>query len=357
MPQDDEDTAPHVSNIVWHDSSYVPVLPADETTSLMRDAPLDNHSISASELLSQSRADLERARLASTREYSRRELREGMKDRYILGCSVLVMTAIVFVIIVSGMTTILANRNYPQLEVFSDWPNGGFIPLKYGCHAPDGRPVSIPLRWRNVPRAATNLVVLFANPGAISRRRVDPVHWFITDIPLEADEDGSIPANASLNSELMPPNSKQRANAASSKGVYWPPCVMNGTSFFAVHIYAIEAPPVISDFRDAREIMNRFVGVPVAKITGLYGRPKIVLPGKGKKEPSHGTTSDKSEGGAESSNVHGKGSDRSEEDIQSSDDRGKASGNSEEGTESSDAHGKATGGSEEGAELSDTQED
>lgn len=268
----------------WQGSSYVPVL-ADETTALMHDVPLDSRSMSGSELLSRSRADLERARLASTRDFSRREMREGMKDRYILGCSVLFMTSVVFVIVVSGMTTILANRNYPRLEVYSDWPNGGLIPLKYGCYAPDGNPVSIPLHWRNVPRQATNLAVLFAHPGAISKRGFDPVHWFVTDIPLSPDTGGSLPANASLNADLMPPGAKQHANSGSDQGTYWPPCVSNGTSFFVVHVYAIDASPVIDDFGDAREIINRFVGVPVAKITGLYGRSKpLVIPDKKKNE-------------------------------------------------------------------------
>ena len=49
--------------------------------------------------------------------------------------------------------------------------------------------------------------------------------------------------------------------------------MQNGTSLFAGHIYAIDAGPTIGNFRDAREIMNRCVGVPVVRIAGVYGEP------------------------------------------------------------------------------------
>lgn len=205
------------------------------------------------------------------------ENKSHARDRFVLGGTVLCLITIVLVIVVSGVTTMLANRNYPQLEVYSDWPNGGIIPLKYGCHAPNANPMSIPLHWRNIPRQATSLAVLFANPGSIKKNGVDPVHWFITDIPLNQGGLDSIPANASQNAATLPHGAKQHANAFSESGRYWPPCVQNGTSFFAVHIYAVEASPIIHDYKDAREIMNRFVGVPVARITGVYGKPSNLL--------------------------------------------------------------------------------
>jgi len=262
---------------VWEDSSFVPVL-ADETTRLIPTRSMDNDSMSGSDaVLSQSRADLERARLASSREGSRREPLASATDRYILGCSVLLATSVVFVVFVSGLTTILTNRSIPHLEVYSDWPNGGIIPLKYGCLAPDGNPISIPLHWRNVPQKATNLVILFANPGAITEQDYDPVHWFITDIPLNDGSPERIRANVSANPQLMPAGAKVHANSGNKDGSYWPPCVVNSTSFFVVHIYAIDASPQIEDFKDAREIMNRFVGVPVARITGTYGKPSPLV--------------------------------------------------------------------------------
>lgn len=278
----------------WEGRSIVPVLP-DETTRLTTD--VDDHSLSGSEamVLTQSKADLEKARLATSRDFNRRGARDRVRYRFILGCSAAFMCSVVFVIIVSGITTIVANRSFAHLEVFADWPNGGLIPLKYGCHAPDGGGgISFPLHWRNVPPQATNIVVLFAHPGAIAREGKDPVHWFVTDIALnDTDRDGFIPANASANLHLMPEGARMHPNINSKQGLYWPPCHENGESLFVIHVYAIEAPANIEDFKDAREIINRFVGVPVARLTGQYGIQKpLAMPGKTKGEGAHGKLGD-----------------------------------------------------------------
>lgn len=214
---------------------------------------------------------------------------DNFKDRYILGCSILVVSSIVFVIIVSGITTMITNNNFPKLEIYSAWPNGGRIPMKYGCYAtPYGihSAVSFPLTWQNVPPSATNLVILFANAGALSRTVYnDPVHWLVTDIPLHVQakklNEGSViavrmlPENASRDSTLMPNGAKEHTNPYSKAGQYWPPCSVsrNESSVFVIHAYAIDAQASIDSFRDAREVMNRFVGVPVAKLTGTYGGP------------------------------------------------------------------------------------
>lgn len=197
--------------------------------------------------------------------------RNTAKDRYVLGCSIVLVATIVFIIIVSGITTMVENSNFPKLEVFSDWPDGGVIPLKYGCDSREGDPISFPLQWNNVPRPATNLVILFSNAGAMLRKGYDPVHWLVSGIPVNEGNEFSLPANSSANSTLMPFGAKQLPNSFSESGTYYPPCSFNRSGLFVVHVYAIEAPAVISDFRDAREVMNRFVGVPVAKLTGRYG--------------------------------------------------------------------------------------
>ncbi len=123
-----------------------------------------------------------------------------------------------------------------------------------------------------------SLVILFANPGAISEKGFDPVHWFVTDIPLR-DKAGELvyqtPANASLDAMLMPQEAKQHQNVHSISGVYYPPCPTRNSSLFVMHVYAVDASPVIGPyedgFNDARKIMNRFVGVPTAKFSGTYG--------------------------------------------------------------------------------------
>ncbi|KAI0559936.1 Phosphatidylethanolamine-binding protein [Gracilaria domingensis] len=203
----------------------------------------------------------------SQREFS--QLRQRIADTTILGIAIFVVTGIVFLIMTTGFTAMVANQNSPRLQIFSAWPDGGVIPLEYGCHAPDGVPISIPLSWQDVPLSATNLVILFSHPGALHESGTDPVHWFVTDIPIGPGQSNSIPANASINPDLLPHGAVQRANVFSHEGYFWPPC-SNATSVFTIHAYAVEAPAVLERIDDAREIMMRFDGVPFAKLRGTY---------------------------------------------------------------------------------------
>jgi hypothetical protein len=87
--------------------------------------------------------------------------------------------------------------------------------------------------------------------------------------------DWKIVANASRNAAtLLPRGSVQRANSEHQSGEWFAPCALDGggASLYIVYVYAVDARPVIADFRDARQIMNRFSGVPTAKIAGYYGR-------------------------------------------------------------------------------------
>lgn len=266
----------HRDDEVWP-SNYASDNP-DETTELIRSGPPSQLDDTGNE---PARTDsfFSRTRFAQNPTFlpshgdsyrARDPGRNTSKDRYILGCSIVLVATIVFIIIVSGITTMLENSNFPQLEVFSDWPDGGIIPLKYGCDSPEGYPISFPLQWNNVPRPATNLVIMFSNAGAMLRKGYDPVHWLVSGIPVNEGNEFSLPANASANSKLMPSGAKQLSNSFFESGSYYPPCTLNKTGLFVIHVYAIEASAVISNFRDAREVMNRFVGVPVARLSGRY---------------------------------------------------------------------------------------
>lgn len=275
--QSDRPISPiHHPTTAWSSSNYISDV-ADESTPLNASLPptrLHPHNEDPSpspDIYSGRTRFADDPVFFPSRQHFRGEFnRDSSKDRYILGCSILLVFTIVFVIIVSGVTTIIENSNFPQLQIFSDWPNGGQIPRKYGCHAPHGDPVSFPLRWNNVPRSATNLVILFANAEAMLHKGYDPVHWLVTDIPVNEGDEFSLAENASANHLLMPPGAKQLSNSFSQAGAYWPPCTSNSSGLFVIHVYAIEAPAVIDHFRDAREVMNRFVGVPVARLSGKY---------------------------------------------------------------------------------------
>lgn len=188
--------------------------------------------------------------------------RQRIQDSYILGCAVLAMATACLLVLVTGLTTMVANSNTTHLEVYSDWQEGGRIPLKYGCNTPDPPAQSIPIYFKNIPATTTSLIILFANPSAVNTMNFDPVHWFVTDIPV---------TNTSLT--IIPPNASGHLNGTERRNswgetAYHPICT---SGFFSVHVYAIDDEANIKDFVDAREIMNRFVGVPVARLTGIYG--------------------------------------------------------------------------------------
>ncbi|CAN8072199.1 unnamed protein product [Agarophyton chilense] len=197
------------------------------------------------------------------------QFRQRITDTTILAFAVFVVTGIVFVIMTTGFTAMVANQNSARLQIYSAWPDGGVIPPEYGCLAPDGVPISIPLHWQDVPPEATNLVILFSHPGAFHIAEVDPVHWFVMGIPIGPGHSDHIPPNASINPSLLPHGAIQRPNAYSHQGYYWPPCT-NATGDFTILAYAVEAPAVIEDLHDAREIMMRFDGVPFARLSGTY---------------------------------------------------------------------------------------
>lgn len=243
----------------WEATRFVPLVPGENS-------PLLPDSESDSDGLLFARAGIQRARRASRDA----RVNHGLKDRFCLGCTMLVMFVNVVLIVTGGTIVLLSKQGMPKLGGESDWKNGGYIPLKYGCRAPGNRPISVPLRWWNVPVTATHLSIFVANPGVLDDTGVDPVHWFVTNIPLRNGKPGSLPANASADSSLLPAGARQLSNAFSKAGAYQPPCAKEKDSLFVIQIYATDVEPRITGFSDAREIMNRLSGVPLARIYGIY---------------------------------------------------------------------------------------
>lgn len=198
----------------------------------------------------------------------------------------------------------------PVFTIESDFPDGGIIPLRYGCRSPTQPPISLPLRWSHVPRGTQSLVVLMHDPDSIRVNGTDPIHWLLLNVSVAGTPGGvSLPAlsgstvagsqpadgavddpvgavGADSDAELttgyltpgasvggLPPGVDTRPNAAGSIG-YWPPCVHNASHLFSIYVYAVDAPPVLANYLDARNVMNRFGGVPLAKLFGWYGIPE-----------------------------------------------------------------------------------
>lgn len=192
-----------------------------------------------------------------------------IKSVYMLSCSILMIVSVVFVIVVSGLTKLVSRRGEPKFHVRSNWPSKGFIPAEYGCNAPNGKPQSIPLTWFNVPKEATNLVLLLTSD-------TNHVHWLVNNISL-TDSEGvviqQLAANASENEALMPDGAHQLHNFYRKSGRYAPPCAArNQTNKYLLYLFAIDASARIrADYESASQVVNGFVGVPTARLQGKYG--------------------------------------------------------------------------------------
>lgn len=197
----------------------------------------------------------------------------------------------------------------PVFTIESDFPDGGIIPARYGCRSPTQPPISLPLRWSHVPRGTQSLVVLMHDPDSIRVNGTDPIHWLLLNVSVAGTPGGvSLPALSGSTAagsqaadgavgsaataaadgggggtELttgylapgasaggLPPGTDTRPNSAGTVG-YWPPCVHNASHLFSIYVYAVDAPPVLANYLDARNVMNRFGGVPLAKLFGWYG--------------------------------------------------------------------------------------
>jgi phosphatidylethanolamine-binding protein (PEBP) family uncharacterized protein len=216
---------------------------------------------------------------------------ESQRAAAIIGSGSALVLVVVLAVVISGLTSLLGIETGKKFSVRSDWTNGGNIPLRYGCAAAGGEDAaqSIPLAYSHVPPGTVSLVVLVANPGAIKATGHDPVHWFVTDIPVGRGgavavgdkSEWNIAANASHSAAaLLPRGAVQRANGRYGSGAWFAPCALEdgAPSLYIVYVYAVDAKPEIGNFRDARQIMNRFSGVPTAKIAGYYGHAAEVAP-------------------------------------------------------------------------------
>jgi len=141
------------------------------------------------------------------------------------------------------------------------------------------------------------------DPDSIRVNGTDPIHWLLLNVSVAGTPHVSLPSrsgsaaaaagaatSAAADEEddaavvstgflapgasdgALPPGAETRPNAAGLTG-YWPPCVHNGSHLFSIYVYAVDAAPVLANYADARNVMNRFGGVPLAKLFGWYGAP------------------------------------------------------------------------------------
>ncbi|MFN2386278.1 MAG: YbhB/YbcL family Raf kinase inhibitor-like protein [Thermoanaerobaculia bacterium] len=107
------------------------------------------------------------------------------------------------------------------------FPDGGSIPRTYTC---DGRDVSPPLSWTDLPAGARTLALICDDPDAPAKTWV---HWVLFDLPVSV---GELPEGVPSQPELL--GGRQGTNDFHKIG-YGGPCPPSGTHRYFFKLYAL----------------------------------------------------------------------------------------------------------------------
>jgi Xaa-Pro dipeptidase len=160
-------------------------------------------------------------------------------------------------------------RIEPTIDVTSDaFTRGAPIPLRY---TNDGANVSPPLRFRNVPPSARELVLLCEDPDA--PMPVPFVHWLVYRL---SPETRSLPEGIPKVPEPgSPKRMRQGKNGMKKLGYSGPaPPPGHGVHHYHYELFALDAPLDVSDFPTRDEILTAMQGHVIAfgELVGMYER-------------------------------------------------------------------------------------
>ncbi|MBW1997459.1 MAG: YbhB/YbcL family Raf kinase inhibitor-like protein [Deltaproteobacteria bacterium] len=111
----------------------------------------------------------------------------------------------------------------------SAFVNGGIIPRKYTC---DGRDLSPPLKWENIPAKAKSLALICDDPDAPMGTWV---HWVLFNLPPSVTE---LPEGVP-SSRVLENGAKHGKNDFRRFG-YGGPCPPSGTHRYYFKVYALD---------------------------------------------------------------------------------------------------------------------
>jgi Raf kinase inhibitor-like YbhB/YbcL family protein len=109
----------------------------------------------------------------------------------------------------------------------SAFDDGGVLPVKYTC---DGKSISPPIQWQNVPANTKSFALIYDDPDAPSGTWV---HWILYNLPATTT---SLEENIST----LPPGTKAGLNS-SPQEKYGAPCPPFGEHRYIFHLYALDA--------------------------------------------------------------------------------------------------------------------
>lgn len=130
----------------------------------------------------------------------------------------------------------------------SAFENGSAIPGLYTC---EGKDISPPLVWNNIPDNAKSLVLIMYDPDA---PRMTWYHWVLYNIPVTArglEED--------ISAESLPEGTQQGVNSWRKPG-YGGPCPPNGTHRYFFSLYALDTTLTGLNNPSAKELKEAMKG-------------------------------------------------------------------------------------------------
>jgi Raf kinase inhibitor-like YbhB/YbcL family protein len=116
------------------------------------------------------------------------------------------------------------------MKIYSPaFDEGSLIPSLYTC---DGKNLSIPLRWQDIPANAQSLALIMDDPDAPMGTWV---HWVLYNLPTKLEELAEgLPAD-----KFLPGGGIQGHNTSLKTG-YSGPCPPNGTHRYFFKLYALD---------------------------------------------------------------------------------------------------------------------
>jgi Raf kinase inhibitor-like YbhB/YbcL family protein len=145
----------------------------------------------------------------------------------------------------------------------SAFGNGGLIPSRYTC---DGKNVSPPLRWEDVPEGTRTIALICDDPDAPVGTFV---HWVLFNLPAvtkELAED--VPADKTLQ------NGARQGITDFGRIGYGGPCPPSGTHRYFFKIYALDTELALKAGAGKHELLKAMEGHILAQgqLTGKYKR-------------------------------------------------------------------------------------
>jgi len=151
-----------------------------------------------------------------------------------------------------------------QSPAFDD---GGIIPVTYTC---DGKNISPPLLWKDIPKETKSLVLVMHDPDAPAG---DFTHWLVYSIPPKVK---ALP-RAFPRVEVAEHGIKQGLNDFGFIG-YGGPCPppWDGFHRYIFELYALDYIPTLPPGATRREVERALKGhvIQKATLTGKYKRSK-----------------------------------------------------------------------------------